>query len=85
MVANEIVLPCDRDTAWELLTDPDARREWLGDWADRETLVEDAEPGERLAFWWPEERVEILLTDVPGGTRVSVFSAPVGPMALAAA
>jgi uncharacterized protein YndB with AHSA1/START domain len=83
MVAREIVLPVDRDDAWELLTDDDARREWLGDWADRETVVEEAEPGERLAFWWPDSRVEILLTDAVGGTRVSVFEEPVGPLCMA--
>jgi uncharacterized protein YndB with AHSA1/START domain len=83
MVAREIVLPVDRDDAWELLTDDEARREWLGDWADRETVIEEAEPGERLAFWWEESRVEILLTDAPAGTRVSVFETPVGPLCLA--
>lgn len=83
MVAREIVLPVDRDTAWELLTDEDARREWLGGDADRETVVEDAEPGERLAFWWDDARVEVLLTDAVGGTRISVFEQPVGPLCLA--
>lgn len=84
MVARQIVLPVDRDTAWELLTDDEARREWLGDWADRDAVVEDAEPGERLAFWWEDSRVEILLDDaVGGGTRISVFEAPVGPLCCA--
>ena len=31
MVANEIVLPVDRETAWELLTDPARRRVGRGD------------------------------------------------------
>ncbi len=83
MVAREIVLPVDRDTAWELLTDEDARREWLGEWADRDAVVEDEEPGERLSFWWDSGRVEILLTEAVGGTRISVFETPVGPLCVA--
>jgi uncharacterized protein YndB with AHSA1/START domain len=83
MVAREIVLPVDRETAWELLTDDDARREWLGEWADRDAVIEDAEHGERLSFWWDDARVEFLLTDAVGGTRISVFEQPVGPLCLA--
>jgi uncharacterized protein YndB with AHSA1/START domain len=90
MVARDITLPVDPETAWEALTDPDARREWLGEWADRETVVEEAEPGERLVFWWwdddtPGSRVEFVLTPVAGGTRVQVSEAATGPFALAAA
>jgi uncharacterized protein YndB with AHSA1/START domain len=91
MVANDIVLPVDRDVAWELLTDEDARREWLGEeWADREAVVEQAEPGDYLSWWWDDgahgSRVEVILTDAVGGTRVSVTETPIAaPMALAAA
>jgi uncharacterized protein YndB with AHSA1/START domain len=86
MVASDIVLPVDPDTAWEALTDEDLRREWLGDAADRETVVEASEPGERLVFWWWEEdepgsRVEVVLTPVAGGTRVSVTESVTGPFA----
>jgi hypothetical protein len=80
MVARDIVLPVDRDTAWEALTDDDLRREWLGDAADRETVVEESEPGERLVFWWWED-VEVVLTPVVGGTRVSVTETVTGPYA----
>jgi uncharacterized protein YndB with AHSA1/START domain len=88
MVARDIVLPVDPDTAWEALTDDDLRREWLGDAADRETVVEESEPGERLVFWWwddggPGSRVEVVLTPVVGGTRVAVTETVTGPYASA--
>jgi len=88
MVARDITLPVDPDEAWEALTDPELLAEWLGE--EREAVLEEAEPGERLVFWWWEEgepgsRVELRLVPVHGGTRVSVTEAPVGPYALAAA
>lgn len=91
MVASEIVLPVDRDTAWELLTDPALRSEWLGEeWSAREAVVEQEEPGDYLAWWWDDgangSRVEVILTPAAGGTRVSVTETPItAPMALAAA
>jgi uncharacterized protein YndB with AHSA1/START domain len=86
MVARDIVLPVDPDTAWEALTDDDLRREWLGEAAERETVVEESEPGERLVFWWwegeePGSRVEVVLTPIVGGTRVSVTESVAGPFA----
>ena len=88
MVARDIILPVDADEAWEALTDPELLAEWLGE--EREAVLEEAEPGERLVFWWceqgePGSRVELRLVPVDGGTRVSVTEAPVGPYALAAA
>ncbi len=86
-VTRDIVLPVDRDAAWEVVCDPEA---WLAERADlelvpgaegtldeRRAIVEEVAPGERLAFWWgdPEElltRVELTLVDVRGGTRVTV-------------
>src|SRR5262245_58350148 len=87
MVARDITLPVDPDEAWDALTDPELLEEWFGD-GHREAVVEEAEPGERLVFWWWEEgepgsRVELRLVAVPDGTRVSVREAPVGPFALA--
>jgi uncharacterized protein YndB with AHSA1/START domain len=89
MVARDITLPVDPDEAWDALTDPELLEQWFGD-GDREAIVEEAEPGERLVFWWwedgePGSRVELRLVAVPSGTRVSVREAPVGPFALAAA
>jgi uncharacterized protein YndB with AHSA1/START domain len=88
MVARDITLPVDPDEAWEALTDPELLAEWLG--ADREAVLEEAERGERLVFWWwepdePGSRVELRLVAVPDGTRVTVTEAPVGPFALAGA
>jgi uncharacterized protein YndB with AHSA1/START domain len=88
MVARDIVLPVDPEEAWEALTDPELLEQWLG--GEREAVLEEAEPGERLVFWWWEEgepgsRVELRLVPVEGGTRVSVTEAPVGPFALATA
>jgi uncharacterized protein YndB with AHSA1/START domain len=86
-VTRDIVLPVDRDAAWEVVTDPEA---WLAETADleivegaegtldeRRAIVEEVSPGERLAFWWGEDgalftRVELTLLDVRGGTRVRV-------------
>lgn len=89
MVANEVVLPVDRDTAWELLTDDALRHEWLGEeWEAREAIVEYADRGSALAWWWDDgrhgSRVEVILTDAVGGTRVTVTETPVAaPMAMA--
>jgi uncharacterized protein YndB with AHSA1/START domain len=89
MVANEIVLPVDRARAWELLTDPELRREWLGEeWDDREAVLEQAEDGAYLSWWWDDgahgSRVEVILTPAPEGTRVSVTETPISaPLALA--
>jgi uncharacterized protein YndB with AHSA1/START domain len=87
MVARDITLPVEPDEAWDALTDPELLEQWFGD-GDREAVIEEAEPGERLVFWWWEEgepgsRVELRLVPVPTGTRVSVREAPVGPFALA--
>lgn len=88
MVASEIVLPVDRETAWELLTDPALRREWLGEeWEERAAVVEHEEPGGYLSWWWDDgargSRVEVILTPAAGGTRISVTEQPVtAPMAL---
>jgi uncharacterized protein YndB with AHSA1/START domain len=88
MVARDITLPVDVDEAWDALTDPELLAEWLG--AEREAVLEEADPGERLVFWWyedgePGSRVELTLAPVEHGTRVSVREAPVGPFALASA
>jgi uncharacterized protein YndB with AHSA1/START domain len=88
MVARDVTLPVDPEEAWEALTDPELLAEWLG--TEREAVLEEAQPGERLVFWWfedgePGSRVELRLAAVPAGTRVSVREAPVGPYALAAA
>jgi uncharacterized protein YndB with AHSA1/START domain len=88
MVARDITIDGDPDEVWEALTDPELMAEWLG--AEREAVLEEAERGERLVFWWWEEdepgsRVELRLVAVPDGTRVTVTEAPVGPFALATA
>ena len=80
-------LKSSRKEVWDALTDPELLEQWFGD-GDREAVIEEAEPGERLVFWWWEEgepgsRVELRLVAVPSGTRVSVREAPVGPFALA--
>ena len=91
MVASEIVLPVDAQTAWELLTDPGLRREWLGEeWGERGAIVEQEEPGDYLSWWWDDgahgSRVEVILTPAVGGIRVSVTETPItAPMALACA
>lgn len=67
----------------------------------RSANVDEAEPGRRLAWtWWPDpasdgepdtdhpggaSRVQIDLTPLPGGTRISVTETPLTPMARASA
>ena len=86
-VTRDIVLPVDRDDAWDVVSDPAA---WLVEHADlelvpgaegtldeRRAIVEEVTEGERLTFWWGEgdgllTRVELTLADVGGGTRVRV-------------
>jgi uncharacterized protein YndB with AHSA1/START domain len=60
------------------------------DGTERHVVVEDVEPPRRLSFRWlpfqrtaageiatlPSTRVEILLDEVPGGTRVRVVEQP---------
>src|SRR5919197_617577 len=48
MVARDITLPCDRDEAWDALTDPDALRDWLA-----ETVELDLRPGGPATFVLP--------------------------------
>jgi uncharacterized protein YndB with AHSA1/START domain len=41
VVNREVVLPCDRERAWELITEPAELEEWLGEEVEFEAL-EDA-------------------------------------------
>jgi len=86
-VTRDIVLPVDREEAWEVVCDPEA---WLAEHADlelvpgaegtideRRAIVEEVEHAERLTFWWGDPdalltRVQLTLDDVRGGTRVTV-------------
>ena len=95
-VSREIVLPVPRERAWELVTEEDELREWLADdvefepeegaplrFDDREGVVEQVEPGERIVFTWEGSRVEWQLEDHIEGTRFVVteerFDAVWGP------
>jgi uncharacterized protein YndB with AHSA1/START domain len=85
VVNREVVLPCDRERAWELITEPSELEEWLGDEVefepeedaplrvdDREGVVEQVSDGERIVFRWGDSRVEWILEDHPDGTRFLV-------------
>ena len=85
VVNREVVLPVDRERAWELITEPAELEEWLGDDVefeaaedaplrvdDREGVVEEVADGERIVFRWGDSRVEWALEDAPGGTRFLV-------------
>jgi uncharacterized protein YndB with AHSA1/START domain len=102
VVEKEIVLPVERERAWELMTEEP--EEWLADevelepepgaplratWDDGEErtgVVEEVEPGRRLRFRWDDDRtgipsrVEWLLDEVPGGTRIRVLEIPLVPV-----
>ena len=71
VVNREVVLPVDRERAWELITEPAELEEWLGDdvefeaeedaplrVGDREGVVEEVADSERIVFRWGDSRVE---------------------------
>ena len=86
VVNREVVLPVDRERAWELITEPSELEEWLGDdvefeaeadaplrVGDREGVVEEVTEFERIVFRWGDSRVEWQLEDaISGGTRFLV-------------
>ena len=85
VVNREVVLPCDRERAWELITDPAELEGWLADDVefeavedaplrieDREGVVEHVTEGERIVFRWGDSRVEWKLEDAISGTRFVV-------------
>ena len=85
VVNREVVLPVDRERAWELITEPAELEEWLGDDVefeavedaplrieDREGVVEHVTEGERIVFRWGDSRVEWALEDAGDGTRFLV-------------
>ena len=86
VVNREVVLPVDRERAWELITEPAELEEWLGDdvefeaeedapmrVGDREGVVEEVTEFERIVFRWGDSRVEWILEDaIAGGTRFLV-------------
>ena len=113
---KEVLLPVDRDEAWEAVSEPEGLEAWLADrveldlrpggeatfvlpgGVERRGIVEEVEPGERLAFWWwdapahddeapaaPGSRVTFELVPAVGGTTVRVTETPAGPTASAAA
>jgi uncharacterized protein YndB with AHSA1/START domain len=104
-VTREVTLPVDPDAAWETVTEledwlvEDADLELepgaegtvvLEGGEERRAVVEEVEPGERLAFWWwgegePATFVELTLAPAVSGTRVVVVEsgALVGPVAFA--
>ena len=106
-VTREVTLPLDAGEAWETVTelsgwlaeDADLALEpgeegtlRLADGEERRAVVEEVEPGERLAFWWwaGEElatRVELRLEPAVGGTRVVVVESgySMGPVAISGA
>lgn len=103
-VTREVTLPVDVDEAWETVTElrewlvEDADLELhpgaegtlvLPDGEQRQAVVEDVEPGERLTFWWwagEERATHVALTLEPDddGTRVVVVESgfSVGPVAI---
>ena len=99
-VRREVVLPVDRETAWEVLTDPDELATWLADEVELEiapgaegwisgpegercpVTVEEVAEYRRIVLRWaepggPETVVELVLDDVPEGTRLIVIELPV--------
>ena len=71
-VQRELLLPAEREEAWEAIADPERLGEWLGGEVEidlvpggelrigeRTGWVEEIVPGERLSFWWrrPDEDV----------------------------
>lgn len=74
-VTREVVLDCSTTEAWELLTDTEELAGWLGRDVDFDLV---AVPGERVSFEWcdagrPASRVDFVLHEVDGGTRLTVI------------
>ena len=103
-VRREVELAVERATAWDevsrlegwvadevdLVLSPGAQGTFR--WADgtrRDAVVEEVEPGRRLAFTWCGEDgeaslVELTLDDAPGGaTRLTVVEVPVAALRVA--
>ena len=103
-VSREVTLPLEADEAWETVTelegwlvdDADLTLEpgeegtlKLPDGEERRAVVDDVQPGERLAFWWwagdePATHVSLTLAPADGGTRVVVVESSwiSGPVAI---
>ena len=72
-VTREVVLEAPVEEVWDALTDPAQVEEWFSeDGAERELVVEEVEPGRRVAYTWEEGEVAIELEEVDAGTRVLV-------------
>jgi uncharacterized protein YndB with AHSA1/START domain len=84
-VRREIVLPVERERAWELLTEPAELEGWLADEVEfepeegaplrideRDGVVEHVTEEERIVFTWGDSMVEWVLEDHPAGTRFVV-------------
>jgi uncharacterized protein YndB with AHSA1/START domain len=89
-VTREILIPAPPEEVWDAVTDPGwfgegvvelrpggELRLMLPDGGRREGFVEEAEPAERLVFWWAapgteSTRVEVSLEAEEAGTRVTV-------------
>ena len=98
-MSREVELPLDAGEAWEAVTeleewlvdDADLALEpgeegtlRLPGGEERRAVVEEVEPGERLAFWWwageaPATRVELTLVPAVGGTVVRVVESGFAP------
>src|SRR4051812_47707753 len=63
MVARDVMLPVDREAAWDALTDPEALAQWLG-----EPSRLELEPGGAAAFTLRngEERHAVVEEVTPG-------------------
>jgi uncharacterized protein YndB with AHSA1/START domain len=72
-VTREVVLEAPVEEVWDALTDPAQVEEWFSeDGAERGLVVEEVEPGRRVAYTWEEGEVAIELEEVDAGTRVLV-------------
>ena len=103
-VRREVILPVDRETAWQALSDPAELAAWLADevvlrieegqsgwlrWDSgevREAWIDEVVPERRIVLRWSERAgdsdgeetvVELVLDDVPEGTRLVVLELPV--------
>ena len=73
VVRREIVLPVERDAAWELLSDPRELETWLADEVDL-----DIEPGaEGTVRWDHGEERDAVVEEVAEGRRLALRWWPV--------
>jgi uncharacterized protein YndB with AHSA1/START domain len=76
-VTHEITIDALPEEVWEAVSTDAGRERWLEPDPARELIVEVSEPPARITWWWwrddePARHVDVRISPVPDGTRVTV-------------